>query len=488
MGSSTDGAGDEREILPPSWSESHRFVPRAFVQPALSFMRAEAAGGIVMVVAAVVAVAWANSPWSASYFRLVEAHIEIGFGGFHFHHLSELTVREWINDAMMVVFFFVVGLEIKRELVVGELRDARAAAMPALGALGGMVVPALVYTAFNVGGHAAHGWGIPMATDIAFAVGVVSMLGRRVPVAAKLFLLALAIVDDLGAIIVIAIFYTEELALGWLLVAAALIGVVLLMRRADVRPISAYVLVGVFVWLAMLESGVHATIAGVALAMITPVASFYNPRQFGPRARDLVGRVDEYLPEGMEVHELDRHTLERVQQLLLDLRRLSRESVPPLERLETSLTNWSSFLIVPVFALANAGVRISGGAISGAFSDPVMLGVFFGLVVGKPVGVIGAAWLAIKLGLGRMPSKSTWRHMVGIGLMAGIGFTVALFVSALSFDPGTDFADSAKIAIFAASIVAGVAGLLWMRLAAPTPEELDRNRDGVLDARQAGAG
>ena len=478
-------AKDDREFLPPSWSESHRFVPRAFLQPALSFMRAEAAGGIVMVVAAVVALVWANSAWSDSYFRLFEAHIDIGFGGFHFHHLSELTVREWINDAMMVVFFFVVGLEIKRELVVGELKDPRSAAMPALGALGGMVVPAIIYTAFNLGGHAAHGWGIPMATDIAFAVGVVSMLGRRVPVGAKLFLLALAIVDDLGAIIVIAIFYTEELALGWLLVAAALLGVVILMRRIDVRPISAYVIVGVGVWLAMLESGVHATIAGVALAMLTPVTSFYSPRHFGPRARDIVERTDAYLPADAEAHELDRHTLERVQSLLLDLRRLARESVSPLERLETTLTDWSSFFIVPIFALANAGVRISGGAIEGAFHDTVMLGVFFGLVVGKPVGVIGAAWLAIKLKLGRMPSKSTWRHMIGIGLMAGIGFTVALFVSALSFDPGTDFADSAKIAIFAASIVAGIAGLTWMRYVAPHPDELDRNHDGVLDAQQA---
>ncbi len=478
-------AADVPASPPSSWAESGRFVPRAFVQPALAFMRAEAGGGVLMLAAALVAIVLANSAWGDAYFGFFDSRIDVTFGGFAFHHLSELTVREWVNDALMAIFFFVVGLEIKRELVVGELRDPKAAALPVLAAVGGMVVPAGIYLLFNAGGDGQHGWGIPMATDIAFAVGVVSMLGRRVPIAAKLFLLALAIVDDLGAIIVIAVFYTEEMAMGWLVAAAVGLLLVAAMRRANVRALPPYLVVGSFVWLAVLESGVHATVAGVALALLTPVTSFYNPHYFGPRARHLVDRVEEYLPTDDALHETDHHTMERVQTLLLDLRRLSRESLPPLSRLEHSLNGVSSFLIVPLFAFANAGVRISGDALSGAFADTVLVGTALGLLVGKAVGVTGASFVAVKLGIGRLPAKATWSHMVGLGLLAGIGFTVALFVAALSFEPGSPHLDSAKIGIFAASLVAGVAGFVWLRTVAPSAEELDQNADGVPDARQS---
>jgi NhaA family Na+:H+ antiporter len=477
-------AYDDERTLPPRWAESRRYVPRTFVQPVLQFMRNEAAGGVVMLLAAVVALVWANSAFGDSYFRLFEARIDIGFGGYHFHHLSELTVQEWINDAMMVIFFFVVGLEIKRELVVGELRDPRAAAMPVLGALGGMLVPALIYTFFNAGGPASHGWGIPMATDIAFAVGVVSMIGRRVPLGAKLFLLALAIVDDLGAILVIAIFYTDELALGWLVAGIVGLAVVYGMRRAGIRSTLAYVAVGVFVWLSILESGVHATVAGVAMAFLTPVSTLYSPGKFATRANHLVERVDEYLPASDDLRDVAPHTIERVDALLGDLKHLAHETVSPLDRIEHVLSPWSSFVIVPIFALANAGVRIAFSDLGALITEPVTLGVALGLFVGKTVGVSLAAFLAVKFGLGRLPNRTTWSHMIGMGLLAGIGFTVALFVSALSFGDGSAGIDEAKVGIFLASIVAGLAGFAWLRFVAPSPDELDADHDGVLDSRQ----
>jgi len=453
---------DDR-ILPPGWVESDRFVPRSFVQPVLTFMRLEASSGILMLAAAVIAIVWANSPLADSYFNFFNATIEIDFGGVELHHLSELTVQEWINDAAMVIFFFVVGLEIKREVTVGELRDPKAAALPALGAIGGMVVPAAIYLAFNLGGEYVHGWGIPMATDIAFAVGVVAMVGSRVPVGAKLFLLALAIVDDLGAIAVIAIVYTETVYFSWLIAAAVGLVVVAIMNRVGIRSMPLYIIMGALVWLCILESGVHATIAGVAMAFLTPVRSLYSPQQFPPRARRLVDRVEAYLPE--DVHDLadsDHHTTERVEAVLSDLRRLSTESVPPLDRLELSIAPWSAYLIVPLFALANAGVAISADAISGFTSDPVAMGVGVGLLVGKVTGVVAFAWVAVRFGWGRLPRHTTWRHMTGMGLLAGIGFTVALFVASLAFDDAVA-TDAAKIGIFAGSILSGVIGFVLLR-------------------------
>ncbi|MDX1509723.1 MAG: Na+/H+ antiporter NhaA [Nitriliruptorales bacterium] len=453
----------ETPSLPPTWVGSDRPVPRVFVQPVLRFMRLEASGGVVMLIAAVIAIAWANSPWSASYFNLFETTIHLEFGDFHFHHLSELTVQEWINDALMVIFFFVVGLEIKRELVVGELRDPRAAALPAIAAIGGMVLPAALYAWLNAGGPGSDGWGIPMATDIAFAIGVVAMMGSRVPVSAKLFLLALAIVDDLGAILVIALFYTSELSIPWLLTGAGGLGLMWVLRKVNVRSLWVYVGLGAFIWLAILESGVHATVAGVAIALLTPVTPFLDPQKFAARARVMVDRIDAYVPDDDPLELSDHHTLERVQKEMADLRTLTAESIPPLMRHEYALNPYSSYVVVPLFALANAGVVISLDSVGGFLTDNVAMGVFLGLVVGKVVGVTAAAWIAVRLGIGRLPTHTTWRHMIGIGFLSGIGFTVALFVSALSFESGSALADSAKIGIFAASIVAGVAGYAWLR-------------------------
>ncbi len=444
-------------------------------------MELETAGGIVMLLAAVVALVWANSPYSGSYEALWETPLDISLG--ELLHL-ELSLREWINDGAMAIFFFVVGLEIKRELVQGELRDRRAAALPAIAALGGMVVPALIYVAFNAGGEGSGGWGIPMATDIAFAVGVISLLGRRVPTGAKLFLLTLAIVDDLGAILVIAFFYTSDLSFQWLAVAFAALAAAYLLRRADVRSTLPHALTAVVCWFGLHESGVHATLAGVAFGFMAPSVAFYDPRLFRDRARNLIDRIHGALVGGGGPDE--EHAASEAG--LRDLVRLATETQSPLQRVEHRLAPWVSFLIVPVFALANAGVSLSGDALSGALGNDIVLGVALGLLVGKAVGVFGATWLAVRLGIGRLPASTTWRHVFGVALCAGIGFTVALFVASLSFtDP--DLADSAKIGILGGSLVAGVAGYLWLRACPPlAPTDVDVSPGGIESDRLATVG
>lgn len=445
------------EVVRPAWSASGRFVPRVFVRPAQEFIQVEAAGGIVLLVAAVVAMVWANSPWSGSYHSLWDVHVNVEIGGLV--RLDHLTLRDWINDAAMAVFFFVVGLEIKRELVLGELRNPRAAALPAIAALGGMVVPALIYLAFNAGTSTSNGWGIPMATDIAFAVGVISLLGERVPSGAKLFLLTLAIVDDLGAILVIAVFYTENISFEWLGTAIVACFAAASLSRVNVRSLVPYLCLGVFAWYGLLESGVHATLIGVAFGFITPAWSFYSPAHFVPQARRLVDDVQKAFDDDI----LNTNEYEHVGAALGDLRRLATETESPLERLEKRLNPWVSFVVVPLFALANAGVPLSADSLSGAWSDRVVLGVVFGLVVGKTLGVFSATWLACRLGVGSLPAQTSWPLMLGVSMCAGVGFTVALFVTNLSFtDPTTT--DSAKLGVLVASVLAGFGGFAFLRL------------------------
>ena len=439
-----------------TWSESNRFVPRAMVQPLQRLLRHEAAGGVVMLVAAVVAIVWANSPWSQSYVDLWATPLRVELGDVL--HLDHLSLQAWVNDALMTVFFLLVGLEIKREAVHGELQDLRSVALPVIAAVGGMVVPAGTFWAFNIGEAGADGWGIPMATDIAFAVGVVTLLGRRVPLAAKIFLLTLAIADDIGAIVVIAVFYTGDLSLGWLVTALVGLGVIFAMRRGDVQALAPYLAVGALVWLALLESGVHATLAGVALGLLTPAWPLRSPRRYPRETRHLLDRIERSYYDRVVTGDEFEHN----EHLIAEVARLSMHSTSPLERLERALSPWVAFVIVPVFALANAGVPLSGDAIGGLVSDPVTVGTLLGLVVGKPVGVLAASFLAVRLGLGRLPDGTTWRQMAGLGTCAGIGFTVALFVTSLSFtDPA--LADSAKVGILAGSLLAGVAGYLLLR-------------------------
>ena len=440
-----------------TWLNSERFIPRRFIRPALRFTRVEASSGIVLLVAAVVAVIWANSSFGDSYEELWETVFTIEIGSFHL----EESLRELVNDGLMAVFFLVVGLEIKRELVVGELRDPKAAALPVIAALGGMIVPALLFLALvsGEGGEATRGWGIPMATDIAFSIGVVALLGSRVPVGAKLFLLALAIVDDIGAIAVIAIFYTEDLALSWLAAAIITIIIIWAAQKGGIRASTFYWPMGIMAWFFLLESGVHATLAGVALGLLTPARPMYSDEEYHRKSTYV---LDTYAPQPESPHAHDRIDHEARQ-----LAAIANESIAPLNRLEHLLHPWSSFLIVPLFALANAGVRFEGINLVDALTSPVALGVAVGLLAGKIIGISAFTALAVRLGLGRLPRHTTWTHIYGVSALAGIGFTVSLFITGLAFsDPG--LTDLAKIGIFAGSGIAGLIGYLILRFSGRT--------------------
>jgi Na+:H+ antiporter, NhaA family len=434
------------EQIRPSWSDSARPVPRLVLQPLQRFLRTEQAGGILLLAAAVAALVWANSPWRASYDAVWHTQLTIGIGNWS---LAE-DLQHWVNDALMALFFLVVGLEIKRELLTGELREPRVAALPAIAALGGMAVPALLYLAINSGGEPARGWGVPMATDIAFALGVLALVGGRLPAALKSFLLALAIVDDIGAILVIAVFYSGSIDVLPLLAAGALLALIVVLQRLQVRWTVVYVLLGVGVWLATFQSGVHATIAGVALGLATPAVPFQRPRAVSLEAHRIADdTVDDPVPPDADAHHW------------LHLAGLTREAVSPLARLEHLLHPWTSYLVIPVFALANAGVSLSSSTLTEALSSGVTLGVVAGLVVGKTVGVTAFAWAATRTGITRLPDGVRWRHLVGVAALAGIGFTVSLFITGLAFER-PELQDAAKVGVLAASLLAGLLGALLL--------------------------
>jgi NhaA family Na+:H+ antiporter len=406
--------------------------------------------------ATAVALIWANSPVAGSYEALWDAELGIELGSFELRE----TLGHWVNDARMAIFFFVVGLEIKRELVVGELNEWRKAALPAIAAVGGMVFPALIYTAFNFGGPGGAGWGIPMATDIAFAVGFLALFGSRAPTGLKIFILSLAIVDDIGAILVIAVFYSGGLQFAWLGAAGALLALVVVMRRLHIWWVPAYVIVGTGVWLATLESGVHATIAGVALGLLTPT-----------RPADPAG-VSDVLKEAARLEDDPSPGVIRATALQ------AQETVSVAERLEHRLHPFTSFLIIPLFALANAGIAFGGGVITGAAGSPVTLGIVAGLVVGKLVGITGLAWLAVKAGIGTLPTGVGWRHTIGGAAVAGIGFTVSLFIAGLAFDD-PQITEEAKVGIFAGSLLAaGIAAVMLMVARSPEPDETAPGGEG----------
>jgi Na+:H+ antiporter, NhaA family len=377
--------------------------------PFQRFTASEAAGGIVLMCCAVIALAIANSPWNDAYLSLLHHPLPAGWKSF----AVELSLHEWINDGLMSLFFLLVGLEIKREMLIGELASIRNAALPIAGAIGGMLVPAVIYGAFNAGGPGAHGWGIPMATDIAFALGVVALLGPRVPVALKLFLTAVAIVDDIGAVVVIALFYTAQLSATMLAIAAVVMLALTILNLVGVRHPIPYILLGIVLWAAVLLSGIHATIAGVLLAMTIPART----------------------------HTEDEDSL--------------------LSRLEHALHVPVSFLIVPLFALTNAGVRVIGGSGSG-ISAAVAGGISVGLVVGKPLGITIASWLAVRARIAALPEGVSWRLLQSVSWLGGIGFTMSLFVGALAFDDPA-LLDSAKIGVLAASVFAATIGWLFLR-------------------------
>ena len=410
--------------------------------------------GVVLLICTAIALAWANSPWGESYFHLWEMRISLGPAA----DPLTLSLHHWINDGLMVVFFLLVGLEIKRELLVGELASIRQAALPIMAALGGMIVPALIYTAFNVGTEAIRGWGIPMATDIAFALGILALLGPRVPIGLKVFLAALAIVDDLGAVLVIALFYTASIDAAALLGAVVCLAILVGLNRARVTSLTPYVLIGFILWLFFLRSGIHSTIAGVLLAMCIPSNTRINAMQFSERARSLIDEFDR-----SETGDLLVITSPGQQEALHALDVATDEVSSPLLRLEHRLHRTVAFVIMPLFALANAGVSLTGaGAVLGS---PVAQGVGAGLVFGKTIGIALFAWLAVRMGIAALPAGVDWRDVFGVAWLGGIGFTMSLFIAGLAFE--SPLLDAAKLAILAASAVAGVVGYLLLRTSLP---------------------
>jgi len=366
------------------------------------------------------------------------------------------TLHHWINDGLMAVFFFLVGLEIKREAMVGELASLRRAALPGAAALGGMVVPALLYAALNAGGQGAAGWGIPMATDIAFALGVLALIGPRVPLSLKVFLTALAIVDDIGAVLVIAVFYTAEIAWGALAAGLVVLGLCALANRLGVRGPLPYVLLGLVAWSCFLASGVHATVAGVLLAMTIPARTRIDADQFLEHAeRDLAAFRGARAPGSPLVTNLGQQTA------LQGLESATEAAQAPLQRIEHDLHAPVAFVIIPLFALANAGVTLGSG-FGETLAHPVTLGVILGLVIGKPLGITLFAWLAVRAGLAELPAALSWRAIHAVSWLGGIGFTMSLFVAGLAFPDGA-LVDESKVGIFAASVAAGLAGWLLVR-------------------------
>jgi NhaA family Na+:H+ antiporter len=413
-------------------------------------------GGIVLIVCTAIALAWANSPWAASYHHLWEIELALDAGPVSIRS----TLHHLINDGLMAVFFFLVGLEIKREVLVGELASLRQAALPAAAALGGMVVPAAIYAVLNAGGSGSAGWGIPMATDIAFALGVLALLGDRVPAGLKVFLAALAIVDDIGAVLVIALFYTSGVNWAALGAAAALLLLAAGANAAGVRRPWAYAAIGLALWGAVLASGVHATVAGVLLAMTIPSRTRINEDEFLLRARRCVEEFESGC--GPETTVL---TNQVQQEALLRLEALCDQAQAPLQKTEGKLHGIVAFLIMPLFALANAGVTLGGGDLGSAVSSPVALGVVLGLVLGKPLGITLFSWAAVRLGAATLPSRVTWRMVHGAAWLGGIGFTMSLFVAGLAFSGMPALLPAAKLGILAASLAAGISGWTLLRLA-----------------------
>ena len=445
---------------PESWGRPHRRID-VIVRPFQEFAHEAASGGIVLLIATIVALVWANSPWRESYHDLWHAELTVAIGGLK---LSS-SLHHWINDGLMVIFFFVVGLEIKREVLAGELSSPRKALLPIAAAAGGMLVPALIYASLNFGRPEITGWGIPMATDIAFALGILALLGDAAPLPLKVFLTALAIVDDLGAVLVIAVFYTSDLNLTALLLGALVLGAMFLLNWLGVRSPLVYFVFGVGLWLCFLASGVHATIAGVLAAMAIPARTLIDEETYVKRVKFLVGEIESD-ESGKSIEEERARTWA----LASNLAEESKCLLPPLHRLEHAWHPWQAFFIMPVFALANAGIEIGGGFLE-TLTERAALGVILGLVIGKQVGVTLFSWLVVKMGWAALPTGVTWKHIYGVSWLAGIGFTMSLFIANLAFQDEAHLV-MAKGGILVASLIAGVAGYFLLRrwIGKPAPE------------------
>lgn len=411
-------------------------------------MHLEASGGLVLLAASMAALLWINLA-TASYENFWSTQVTVRVGDFvvveDLHHI--------VNDGLMAIFFLVVGLEVKRELTVGELSNRRAAVLPLFAAIGGMLLPAAIYLAVMGGAEGSKGWGIPMATDVAFALAALAALGSRVPRALVAFLLGVAVIDDIGAILVVAIYYTDVIALGWLAAAIGSLALIVVLQRIQVRFIGAYVALGLVAWFATFQSGVHATIAGVAIGLLTPARPFQNPAAVSAEAVRVADATDDE-PEDPDADAGEWRRLAWV----------AREAISPLIRVEHGLHQWSSFAVLPLFALANVGIVFDGSSVDALTETPVALAVVLGLVAGKALGLTAGVAVAVRLGLSSLPRGVGWRHIFGVGGLAGIGFTVSLFISALAFVDERTVA-SAKLGVIIGSVFAAALGMALLRAA-----------------------
>ncbi len=433
-----------KQNLPNTWRETrlvHLFSPLE------DFLKRSASQGIVLLIVTAIAVILANSTLNHAYEAFLHTPIGLSIGSFE---LKE-SLLHWINDGLMAIFFLLVGLEIKREILVGELSNMRAALLPIGSAIGGAVIPALVYVAINAQNGNLQGWGIPMATDIAFALGVIALLGDRIPNSLKVFVTATAIIDDLIAVLVIAIFYSSGINVGALAIGFGLLALLIIANMIGIRSLIVYLGLGIFVWVAFLQSGIHATIAGVLVALTIPARSNSDDNLFQKRIQTLLHRFEVKEPEIDEDREA----------VLLELEHVLEQTQSPLQRLEHSLRDVSAFIIMPIFAFANAGVVISLEKLTGGLL-PVTIGIIIALVIGKPVGILAASWIMKRSGIASLPSQVNWRQMVGVACLGGIGFTMSLFVASLAFTESNAL-DDAKIGILIASVIAGVVGYVILR-------------------------
>lgn len=421
--------------------------------PIHRFIHQEFTGGIVLFAAVIIAIVWANSAWHDSYHHLWETRLAVSFAG----NALDQPLHIWINDGLMALFFFVIGLELKREFMAGELSSIKKASLPMVAALGGMLVPALIYALINKGMPSAKGWGIPMATDIAFALALLSLAGRQIPSSVKVFLSALAVADDLGAVLVIALFYTASIAYIPLIAGACLLGLLVLGNALGIRSSLFYLLVGIAVWLCFLSSGVHATIAGVLVAFTIPARTKINEQEYVSCLNAYTRQFEQEMPLDGSLTTAEQHrTIEKIKQLSLD-------AETPLQKIEYGLHPWVAFVIMPLFALANSGMVIGSDFFS-TLLNPVSLGVAIGLLLGKFIGVLLFTWLMVRLKIAGLPQFATWRHIAGVAVLAGVGFTMSLFITGLAFNDA-DMIDQSKYGILISSVIAGTIGILILKTA-----------------------
>jgi len=424
--------------------------------PFEEFIHRQTTSGLLLMMTAIIALVLANSPLNYLYEQIQHLNIGLTIGNWSL----ENSLHHWVNDGLMALFFFVVGLELKREIMVGELANPRQAALPIIAAIGGMAVPALIYYGINPGGDAARGWGIPMATDIAFALGAIALLASRVPKALITFLVALAIVDDLGAVVVIAVFYTETISTNALIAATVLFGLMIVLNVSGVRKILPYFILAILLWYAMYLSGVHATLAGVLGAFSVPARPKYNPEKFSLQVKELMERFDASRISGQSI--MTNHKLRGIVQTLSNG---VQQVEAPLQRLEHTWHLPVAYLVIPIFALFNAGIPLDFSGIGQTLSHPVTMGVMFGLIGGKILGIAGTCWVALKLGIGQLPAETRFTQIIGVSLLGGIGFTMSIFIAELGFIHQPELLLMAKTGILFASLIAGVSGFIWLYLA-----------------------